>query len=214
MSQVNLLPPDILRAQQLRRLTGSIMLGCAVLLLLILAFYFVQVNRLSNVNDQIAAQEATNQGIQSQVNDLQKYATLQKTAQEKQKLLAEAYSGEVSFSAMLMDVSRVIPSDVDLNSLTVQLTPVDTTTTTTTPTTPTTAPGGTTLIGSLSGTGTGASVDTLADFLTRMESVKGWANPWISTLARSPESGFVDYTIGVDITSDSITPRGGGPSGA
>jgi Tfp pilus assembly protein PilN len=213
MSQVNLLPPDILRAQRLRRLTGVIAIGCAVLLLLILAFYFVQVNKLAGIDDQIAAQEATNASIQVDVDSLQKYATLQETAQAQEKLLAEAYSGEVSFSAMLMDVSRVIPSDVDLNDLTVRLTAVDAAAATTTPA-PTTPTGGTTLIGSLSGTGTGANIDTLANFLTRMETVKGWANPWISTLARTPETGFVDYTIGVDITSEAITPRGGGSSGA
>ena len=120
MSQVNLLPPDILQAQRYRRLTSGVVVAGVVLVAAVFGFYLLQSNELSSVNDEIAAQEATNASIQASIAEKQKYADLQAEAQAQQQLLSAAYAGEVSFSALLMDFSRVIPSDAYVNSLAIQ----------------------------------------------------------------------------------------------
>ena len=56
MSQVNLLPPDILEAQRWRRMTGLVAAGGAVVLGLIFLFYLMQVGTLGNVRDDVEAQ--------------------------------------------------------------------------------------------------------------------------------------------------------------
>ncbi len=204
MSQVNLLPPDVLKAQRFRQLTGLVAAVGALVLLVIVGLYFMQVQNLSSVNGDIEDKETTNAGLQAQVASLQKYADLQTEAQEQTALLSVAYAGEVSFASQLMDLSRVIPSDVYFTDLAVQLTATsqDTTATATTAETPTG------VIGAISGNGNAASFDTIATFLDRMETVKGWANPWVQTLGRSPETGLVAYTIGTDLTAEAETPRG------
>ena len=60
MSQVNLLPPDILQGQRYRRLTLTVLAAGAIVLTLIVVFFFIQVGRLGAVNDDIAAKEQTN----------------------------------------------------------------------------------------------------------------------------------------------------------
>ena len=120
MSQVNLLPPDILQAQRYRRLTSGVVVAGVVLVAAVFGYYLLQSNELSSVNDEIAAQEATNASIQASIAEKQKYADLQAEAQAQQQLLSAAYAGEVSFSALLMDFSRVIPSDAYVNSLAIQ----------------------------------------------------------------------------------------------
>ena len=122
MSQVNLLPPEILEAQRWRRVTFGVAVLGAVLLVLLFGFYLLQTNTLSGVNDDIDDQNQTNASIQASIADKQKFADLQEEAQAKQALLATAYAGEVSFSALLMDLSRVVPSDAYLDNLTAQLT--------------------------------------------------------------------------------------------
>ncbi len=201
MSQVNLLPPDILERQSQRRRTYLAIAAGAGLILLILAFYLFQASKLSGVNDDIAAQEATNQGIQTQINDLADFATLQASAQAAQQELNAAWSGEVSFSGLLMDVSRVIPSDMVLDSLTFQLTPADTTGAATTT-------GVVPFVVTMAASGDAASVQTIASWLTRLESVKGWENPWVSNGALQ-DNGF-SYTISsnADLSDAVITPRG------
>ncbi|MEO8475893.1 MAG: hypothetical protein ABI572_02440 [Actinomycetota bacterium] len=206
MSQVNLLPPEILDRQKYRRRAGSIALVGAIAVVLILAFYIMQTTRLSGVNDDIAAQEATNASVSTQIAGLQEFATLQTAAQAKQNLLTSAFANEVSFSGLLMDVSRVIPSDAYLDTLAIALTTTDAATVAVTaPTTTTPAP---TFVGTIQTGGKGLTVETLATYLTRLESVKGWVNPWLTALSKEAGTGVYSFTAGVDLTEEVITERG------
>lgn len=200
MSQVNLLPPDILQAQRYRRLTSGVVVAGIVLVAAVFAYYLWQSNELSSVNDEIVAQEATNASIQASIAEKQKYADLQAEAQAQQQLLAAAYAGEVSFSALLMDFSRVIPSDAYVNSLAVQADQAAVAAEGATPG----------LIGGITGSGQAVSIDTLSVFLTRLEQVKGWVNPWMSTVSKSEEVNGYDYSVSVDLTDEVVTERGRG----
>ena len=202
MSQVNLLPPE-LRARQKTKQQTILILGAGVaVLVLLLGYWFLQSQKLSDVNEQVAAQNATNTQIQAQIDQLQQFQQLQVEAASQEALLASAYAGEVSFSQMLMDVSRTIPSDAYLNAFNAALT----------------AAGGRRgahrdthdeLRGLLHGRGGADGFDSLASWLTRLESVKGWVNPWLSSAAETgPNTGLYAFTSGVDLTQDVLTPRG------
>lgn len=204
MSQVNLLPKEILERQTIRRNTAVVALVGAFLLLGVVGLYLLEGNQLSSVNDQIAAQNAENATVQGQIGKLQKYADLQTEAQQQQALLDSAWSGEVSFSGILMDVSRVIPADMDLSSLNVTLTAPAAGATTTTPTTSTT----TTFVGTINMAGNALNPETIASWLTRLGEVKGWANPWASNATLSTDGGPYSLTTTVDLTTDVVTPRG------
>ncbi|TMK35946.1 MAG: hypothetical protein E6G58_07050 [Actinobacteria bacterium] len=203
MSQVNLLPPDILRGQRYRRLTLTVLAAGAIILALIVAFFLVQVGRLGSVNDDIAAKKRTNAELQSQINSLQKYEDLQVAAQQAQSQLNAAYAGEVSFSGMLMDLSRVIPSDAYLSTFSATITgppPATGGTTTTTP-----------LIGTMTTGGEAIGFDSLSIWLTRLELVQGWVNPWMPTIAADTNvPNAYTFTTSVDLTQDVETPRGRG----
>ena len=203
MSQVNLLPPDILEAQRWRRLTGFVVAGGAVVLGLIFLFYLMQVGTLGGVRDDIEAQEATNAQLRQQIADLQRFEDLQVRAQAKQQLLASAFTGEASFSGLLMDMSRVIPSDAALNSLAVTVTP---------PTADAEAEAGATgFVGTITTAGSADSFDTLSTWLTRLEQVQGWVNPWMSSISREGDTGSIyTFASGVDLTADVLTERGRG----
>jgi Tfp pilus assembly protein PilN len=204
MSQVNLLPPDILQGQRYRRRTLTILaLGAAVLGLIAL-FFILQVGRLATVNGDVEDAQRTNTSLQTQIDQNQKYEDLQVQAQEAQAQLDSAYAGEVSFSGMLMDLSRVIPSDAFLTSFSTTITGAPeaggTATTTTTP-----------LVGSMTMSGEAIGFDSLSQFLTRLEMVKGWVNPWMPTIAAdSAVANAFTFTVSVDLTDQVETPRGRG----
>jgi Tfp pilus assembly protein PilN len=198
MSQVNLLPPDVLRGQRQKRTAGLIVLGGAVVLALIVGFYFLQVGRLAGVNDEIDALEQTNQEISSEIADLQKYADLQTEAQQQQALLAAAYKDEVSFSGMLMDLSRVTPTDSYVSSFNASINGSDTG-----------SEAG--IIGTLQISGEAIGYDTVATWLTRLEQVRGWVNPWVPSVALSdPLIDSQTFSASVDLTTDVLTERGKG----
>jgi len=199
MSRVNLLPSDIKRGQATRRRVGLIILGGAVVLALVLAFWVLQGIRLQNVKDDIQAQERTNSSLQSQVNDLQKFEALRLEAQQQQELLDSAFANEVSYSGLLVDVSKVIPSDTYLTNLNATLDPAAV---------PDPA-SDTTFVGTLTFSGETLHFDSLSTWLSRLENVEGWANPWASSVsADSAVAGAFTFDTSVDLTQDALTERG------
>jgi Tfp pilus assembly protein PilN len=206
VSQVNLLPPELRARQKVKQLTTLIIGGGVAVIVLLLAFWFLQGQKLAGVNDDIAAQNATNAGLQTQIDQLQEFQQLQEEAAAQEALLTTAFTGEVSFSQMLMDLSRSIPSDAYLDSFNAALTvPVAGAATPTT-----------TFVGSFTAGGAADGFESLASWLTRLESVKGWVNPWFSTATETePNSGLYSFQSGVDLSEDALTARGreGEPSG-
>jgi Tfp pilus assembly protein PilN len=208
VSQVNLLPPEIVEAQRWRRLTGLVLAAGAVVVALIFVFYLMQVGTLGGVRDEIEAQEATNARLRQQIGELQQFEDLQIRAQAKQELLAAAFAGETSFSGLLMDMSRVIPSDAALSSLAVTVAP---------PTAEVAeeAPTATGFVGTITTAGEAQGFDTLSTWLTRLEQIEGWVNPWMTTISRRDETGTIyTFSSGVDLTPDVLTARGRGATDA
>lgn len=201
MSQVNLLPPDIMQRQRLRRLTYLIAAGSVGVMALIVLFYVVQFGRLASTREDIDQQERSNQSIQSDIQALQQFDDLQKEALDKQKLLASAFVGEVSFSGILMDVSRLMPGTAYLNQLSAQ--------TTLSTTTPPATPAVQAFVGAITFGGISTDYDTVADLLIRLERVRGWVNPWVQNAADAPGTG-VTFSTGVDLNDGVLTRRGRG----
>lgn len=196
MSQVNLLPPEIQAAQRQRRVAGVVALAGVGVIGLILVFYVLQVGTLSGVRSDFDQQEQTNAGLQSQIQDLQEFEELRARAQAKQALLNQVFANEISFSGVLMDISRVIPSTAALTS--VSAASQD----------PTPATGGSTLLtGHIDVAGLALDYDTVASWLTRLERVRGWVNPWVTSIA-DPEGGPITYSSGLDFTTAALTQRG------
>ena len=211
MSRVNLLPHEIKKGQQARRRTLLVLLGGLVLVVLVLLLWVVQGFRLAGVHDDIEGQNATNASLQREIDDLQQYEELQNRAQQQEELLSSAYANEVSYSGALADVSRVIPADTYLTSFTASSAIVgsgegatgETTTTTTT-----------TGVGTLSFTGSTLHFKSLSTWLTRLEEVEGWANPWTSNINQETSTpGAFTFDTSVDLSSDALTARGRGVIG-
>jgi Tfp pilus assembly protein PilN len=196
VSQVNLLPPDILAAQRQRRLAGVVALAGIGVIGLILVFYVLQLGKVSGIRSDIDQQQQTNQGLQTEIQKLREFEQLRAQAQAKQKLLNDVFANEISFSGLLMDISRVIPSSAALTSMTA------------TSQEPIPSTGGSTLLtGRIDVAGLALDYDTIASWLTRLERVRGWVNPWVTSIA-DPESGPITYSSGVDLTTAALTPRG------
>jgi Tfp pilus assembly protein PilN len=196
VSQVNLLPPEILAAQRQRRLAGVVALAGIGLIGLILVFYVLQLGKVSGIRSDIDQQQQTNASLQRDIEQLREFEQLQAQAQAKQELLNRVFANEISFSGLLMDVSRVIPSTAALTSMSaVSQEP-----------TPTTG-GSTLLTGRIDVAGLAFDYDTIASWLLRLERVRGWVNPWVTSIA-DPETGPITYSSGVDLTTAALTQRG------
>jgi Tfp pilus assembly protein PilN len=203
VSQVNLLPPELLERQARKRRTRLVVLaGCAVLGVIAL-FYVLQIFRLSSANSDLEAQQARNAQLSAQIASLSQYADLQQELKEKQGVLDGILANQYLWSTALNDVSRIIPDDAALSAFDGQITlitgtPAGGTTTTVTGTNPD-------VVGQITFSGTALDIRTIATWLNQLESVKGWIQAQVSSIAQ--QSGDV-YTFDttIQITKDALAP--------
>ncbi len=201
MTQVNLLPPELRAREVTRRQTSLVVVAGVIVIALVGLFYFFQVMNLSRAQDDLAAQEADNAQLQAQIDDLQRFADLRAQLAARQALIRTVFAGEISWFSALLDVSRVIPTNAYLTSLSASISaaPAEG------------APGGAALVGTIAFTGQLLETDTLASWLTRLEQVDGWVNAWFNSATESgPFTRIYTFSSGLDLTAEATTRRGSG----
>jgi Tfp pilus assembly protein PilN len=197
MTQVNLLPSEVRDKQKTRRNT-MLIVAASVAALAVLFFVFVlQVGKLSTANRDLRAQQAQNSALQTKILSLQRFEDLQVQVGSDQALVTAITAGQVQWSGVLKDLSTIIPGTMWLTQVTGTVTP------------PTgVAPTATTpLIGNLQFGGSALDQPTVALWLTRLEEIKGWVNPWVSsdTKQGTGSGATIGITSTVDLTKDATT---------
>jgi Tfp pilus assembly protein PilN len=193
VTQVNLLPTDINVEQQARRIT-ALVTGAGVAVVGLLFFIFVlQSARLMQVQDTLSETQRTNAGLSTEIASLTRFAELKRNVAAREALLASVESGEVQWSGILRDVSVVQPDQMVLTGLTGSVGSTDAVAL---------AGAGANLIGSIQFSGLVIDNPTLAKWLTRLEEVTGWVNPWVGSATRDETTGRVTFSGTVDLTGE------------
>ncbi|MGH2675631.1 MAG: PilN domain-containing protein [Actinomycetota bacterium] len=218
--RINLLPPEIYERQRVRRRTAAVVVVGLIVLAALGAFYFLQILRLNEVEDDVTAQEAENAQLQVQINQLQEIDALQQEIETTRTLLNSLLADRVLWSGVLRDVSLVIPGQAWLAGLNGQVgAPATAGTTTTTTTTGTTTPGQVAqpgaLVGQISFDGFAFTHRDVALWLSRLEDVRGFVNPWLSNSAKTDigTQEAVQFTSSVDLSEQALARRSGGGQG-
>jgi Tfp pilus assembly protein PilN len=213
--RINLLPPEVLERQRTRRRTvGAVIVG-VIVLAAIGAYYFLQVSKLNEVEEDITAQEATNAQLQAQIAELQDVAGLEQEIARTRDLLNSLLSDRVLWSDVLRSISLVIPSEVWLEGLNGQAgTATTATEDTAAPTTTGSFTPGQGIVGQISFTGKAFSHRDVALWLSRLEDVRGFVNPWLTTSTKSGGEGvlaeLVTFNSSVDLSEQALARRRGG----
>ncbi|HET6771267.1 MAG TPA: PilN domain-containing protein [Actinomycetota bacterium] len=201
--RVNLLPGEVRERQRVRRRGGAVAAVGVVALAALGAFYFLQQMRLNDLKQDLAAQQAENDRLRGEIAELQEFDQQQRELAASQDLLNTLLADEVRWSGVLRDISLVIPGQTWLTTLNGQLTQTE-------GTVQATEPSG--LIGQISFNGFGLSHRAVALWLTRLEDVEGFANPWVST-SQKTEIGLqevVQFTSTTDLSAQILARSQGG----
>jgi len=206
VTQVNLLPREIRQRQTTRRQTGVVVALGAVAVGALLVMWFLQGIRLSNFNDKIDAQNATNQQLQTQVSALQHFADEQAALEARKAVLQSAVANTIKWSGVLNRVAQVEPAPMWLSSMTGTATPP----VAVVPGTPPATGAGAPLIGSLQFSGNALDSSTIALWLTNLEAVPGWDNPWFGSATKASVNGTPVWTFSstVDLDTRAAHQRG------
>ena len=204
--RINLLPPEVGERQRLRRRTFLTIVGGVVLLALVGGFYFLQVVRLSGVEEDIQAQEATNAGLRSQIAELQDIAALELEISATRDLLDALLQDRVLWSGVLRDISLVIPGEIWLEGMSAQVGEAGVEGA---EAAPVTTEG---LVGQISFSGFAFDHRDVALWLSRLEDVRGFINPWLSASTKTdlPTATVVSFTSSVDLSDQALARRAGG----
>ena len=202
MTQVNLLPPELRERQRVRRFTSMVILSGVGLLAVVGLFFFLQIMNLGRAEDELRTQQQANAELQRDIDDLEPFAQLQTVLQSKKDLVDVVLRNEVSWSSALRDVSRLVPSDAYLTDLTGGVAVATAA-----------EPSGdeTSLVGSMSFNGFSKDLESLTMWLTHLEQVKGWVNPWVASFQAGESEGGVSafqFSGSVDLSKDAVTRRG------
>ena len=205
--RINLLPPEVLERQATRRRTVMVFTGGIILLFVIAGFYFVQVFTLQGVEDDIETQEAINAQLEAEIASLQDVAALEQEIERTRTVLAELLADRVLWSGVLRDISLVIPGEVWLNGLSAQLGLAVAPEETGEPV----ATGA--VVGQISFNGFAFDHRDVALWLSRLEDVRGFINPWLSSSAKTKigDREAVTFTSSVDLSEQAVARRGEAP---
>jgi Tfp pilus assembly protein PilN len=205
--RINLLPPEIYERQRIRRRTAAVVAVGLIVLAAVGAFYFLQVLRLNEVEDDIAAQEAENAQLRAEIAELQEIDALIMEIESTRGLLSSLLADRVLWSGVLRDISLVIPGQAWLNGVNGQVG---------VPGTEGTEPaeaGG--LVGQISFNGFAFTHRDVALWLSRLEDVRGFVNPWLSNSTKTDigTQEAVQFTSSVDLSEQALARRRGGGGG-
>lgn len=194
MTQVNLLPPEVRAERRSSIATGRIRRASLMGLLLLGGIYGIRSFELLQLNSDIEATRADAAITQAEIAELSSVEEAQKSVVAGQVLETALWRGEVSWSALLIQISRAVPPGFSLTSLSAQA-----------------AGGSGPMIGNVSFAATAANSAQPRLWLQRIAAEEGWANGWLGSL-QEDVGGRATVNGSFDLTTDAITPRGGGPA--
>jgi Tfp pilus assembly protein PilN len=187
VTAVNLLPPEVKNRQRARRVTMAAVGGVCAMIVILLAVLVLQSSRLGEVNQQLAAQQLINGGLNGKIAQLTKFEALRQSVTTRQGIVDGLLHEQVLWSDALIDLSSAMPAGVWLTSANGTLTQGA-------------QPG---LVGSVAMEGTALGFKDVASFLNQLERVNGWVNAWVSSASRTKVEGqdAVQFTASVDLAT-------------
>jgi hypothetical protein len=125
LPRVNLLPKEIKERRLVQRQRGAIAIAFVLLLTLLGLWYVRESQKLTEARQAAERERAVADGLRTRKAALQPYAALESRVVAAERLRAEVYAREVRFSAILQDISAIMPADVWLTQMTAAIKATD-----------------------------------------------------------------------------------------
>ncbi|MFN2525559.1 MAG: PilN domain-containing protein [Actinomycetota bacterium] len=207
MRRIDLLPPAYLERRRERRVLAAVVVGGLVVLLLLIAYWFYVGTQISDANDELAAVEARNAALRTEIAELQRFADLAAEVEAKQTALQTVFAGDVSWPSLMTEVAMVIPGEVWLTNMSGSGTgegasPVGTETaairiSSKTP------------VGRIQFQGSALSMPAVAKWLIRLGTVEAFDAIWLNSAAESGEetAAFVTFDSTLELGDKALSRR-------
>jgi hypothetical protein len=120
--RIDLLPKQLVEQRLVRRQRTGIGAAFLVLLAVLGIWYVLENQALHDARAEADREQATAAGLRAQRAQLQPLADLETQIAASEQLRATVYRNEIQFSAVMRDISAIVPDDVWLTSMGVTFT--------------------------------------------------------------------------------------------
>jgi len=204
--------------RKLALVLGAVGLG---LLLLLGLVSFQKQSQLSNAEDDLSSQQATNAKLQSQIDELAEAQQDQAKIEAIQAQVTQILQSDVSWAVMLQEIARTIPDDTWLSAFQGAVTTdpaaaasaaantaAGISGSTAAPGTATTPVAGA-LSGTVSFTATGLDFTSISSWITRVSDIPSYSNLWVPTASATQLGGrtVVNFTSNAALTDKAKSNR-------
>lgn len=119
--RVNLLPRETSARQAASRQRLIAAAAIVLLLILLAAVHLFQLGRVDSARTELAAEEERVTELQDEVASLREYEELRQQQAETQETLQTTLGGETGLAGILQNVAAVMPTDAQMDSLSITL---------------------------------------------------------------------------------------------
>lgn len=209
MRRIDLLPAVYEERRRARRNLVGVLLAGLLVLLLLLGWWFFLGMQINDAEDRLAQVQATNDDLEAQIAELQRFAELAAEVEAKRTALQTVFAGDVDWPALLTEVAMVIPGEVWLTNLTASA-----------GTTEGAAPVGTETavirvdtkepFGRMTFTGRSLSMPGVAKWMLRLETVREFFAVYLNSATASEEAAgpvIVDFNSTLELSDKASSGR-------
>lgn len=118
MTRIDLLPAAYAQRRRERRHVTYILVAGALIVLLLIGWYFLLRSDIADARDELAAINAQNAALQADIDELQRFAALDAEVKAKRTALQTVFAGDIDWPAIMTEIAMVVPGEVWLDSLT------------------------------------------------------------------------------------------------
>ena len=203
MRRIDLLPAAVAERRRQRRNLALVGLGGLVVVAGLMLWWFMLGGQINDANEDLAQVQATNQQLEAQIAELQRFADLAAEVEAKRIALQTVMAGDVSWPSVMTELAMVIPGEVWLTGLDAfsaaggggvgtETAPIDIS--------------AKPAVGRVSFQGRSLTMTGVAKWLIRLGLPNEFIAAWLEQAA-ADETGTVDFTSTIELSDKAVSGR-------
>lgn len=195
---VDLTPPELMNARQLRTVRRAVVAGLVAVLLLLAGAYFVADRDRSSAEDELANAQLTTTQLQQQQHKYLGITEIKGTVLQIRTQIAGLMQGDVATDSLLQRIGAAAPAGVELQTVSVTISAAGVAGAQA-------QAGGSTIdvttharIGTVTLNGTASRMDAVSTFVDRLSAIAGVLDVVPTSNSQGKDGGQFTVTLGLD----------------
>jgi Tfp pilus assembly protein PilN len=122
MTRIDLIPPELVEKHKAKRIMSYIAMGSGVIFVVLIIVYLATLGQVILASSRVKQIKAEDQRVQAYVTNLKPYNARKTVLDDRTKIVQTILTSQVLWSGVLNDISMVVPNDVWLKTVKMDIT--------------------------------------------------------------------------------------------